>query len=89
MNVQPRAFAHHAFVASGSALASSVWVIQPYVGVGGPSFSGDETDDFREADRFFADFREADRFVADFREIAFLFAGFRDDGFFFAIIVRG
>jgi hypothetical protein len=29
MNVQPSAFAHQAFVASGSLLASSVWVIQP------------------------------------------------------------
>ena len=29
MNFQPSTFAHHAFVAAGSALASSVCVIQP------------------------------------------------------------
>ena len=29
LNVQPRTLAHHAFVAAGSALARSVWVIQP------------------------------------------------------------
>jgi hypothetical protein len=29
LKVQPRTFAHQAFVATGSALASSVWVIQP------------------------------------------------------------
>ncbi|MGQ0712870.1 MAG: hypothetical protein ACT4PJ_03955 [Gemmatimonadaceae bacterium] len=31
MNVQPRTLAHHAFVAAASALARSVWVIQPYI----------------------------------------------------------
>src|SRR5437773_10881820 len=29
-NLQPRTLAHHACVAAGSELASSVWVIQPY-----------------------------------------------------------
>jgi hypothetical protein len=47
MNIHPMTFAHHAFVASGLALASSVWVIHPFrPGIGSWRTVDDEGDFF-------------------------------------------
>jgi hypothetical protein len=78
LNVQPRTFAHHSFVAIGSVLASSVWVIQPF------RLRADACFDGRLAARFGARLAVAlsVRARGGLRGVRFLGDAFRRTGFF-------